>query len=476
MKRESVLRNNVFLFGSEAAARVLAFLLFAVAARWLGPRDLGRYTFAVGFAELLKLFLDLGTHPLLVREVAASPPKLAGQLRVTLRAKGLLVLGVLAIVVLVGSATGYRPDMRPVVAVALVAMVLNSYAELWQAVFKGLERMSLVALARFAHAAVRVGVGVIVVVAGGGLAGLITVYLGSAFFHMLFSFSLAQPVVRRHSSRGDPLHLAELVAEAAPLSLVVIFVTLYSSLGRVFIHFMRTDAEVAWYDAAYRFVGSLGVVASVISQVALPAMSRLWRRDSTGFSQVVEKSFKFLVSLALPLGVGGTLLSAELVRFIYGGEYDPSSTALAILVWAVAAIFTSSVFYHLLIATRRQRLLAILTGVGALGNVLLNLVVVPRWGFIGASANGLITEAGVLAGVLIASRHAVRLGRLAAFLPRPLVGCLLVAGACLTLRGVHPLVAMVVAAALYVGFLFASGHIEKDEVAAVTRLIRELRR
>jgi O-antigen/teichoic acid export membrane protein len=475
VRRDSVLRNNVFLFGSEATARALAFVLVAVAARWLGPEDFGRYAFAVGLAELLKLFLDLGTHPLLVREVAASPSRLRGQLRVTLRAKGLLVIGVLAVMVLLGLGTGYRADMRPVVAVALVAMVLNSYAELWQAVFKGLERMSLVALARFVHAVVRVGIGVVVVIAGGGLAGLIAVYVASALVHMVLSNCLVRPAVRGHAVGGDPPGLGELIGEAAPLSLVIIFVTLYSSLGRVFIHLMRSDAEVGWYDAAYRFVGSLGVVASVVSQVALPAMSRLWRKDDAGFDQVVEKSFKFLVSLALPLGVGGTLLAPQLVRFLYGEAYDPASGALAVLVWVVAAVFLSSVFYHLLIATRRQRLLAALTGTGALVNVLLNLILVPRLGFMGAAVSGLITEAGILVGVVIASASSVRLGRLAALLPRPVAGCLVVAGSCLALRGVHPLLAIAVAGVAYVGFLYVSGYVERDELGAVRRLVSPTR-
>ncbi len=469
MRRDSPLRNNVFLFGSEGAARALAFVLVVVAARWLGKEVYGRYASAVALAELLKLFLDLGTHQLLVREVASQPSRLLGQLRVTLRAKGLLVLGVLGAVFILGWAIDYRPDMRAIVAVALVATVFNSYAELWQAVFKGLERMSSVALARFVHALVRVGAGVVVIIAGGGLPGLITVYVASALVHMLLSRALLQRPLRSHPGSIDHPRLGELVAEAAPLSLVIIFVTFYNSLGTVMIHLMRPDAEAGWYNAAYKLVINLGVVASVVSQVALPVMSRSWDRNLTDFNEVVEKSFKFLLSFALPLGVGGALLAKPLILFFYGSDYGPAGRALAVLTWVVAAVFMSSVFYHLLIATRRQRLLAYLTGLGALTNLVLNLFAIPRWGFMGAAVSALITEVGVLLGVVVASLPLVRPQHLAAILPRPMVGCLFVAAVCLLLGPVHPLAAVFGSVLVYVGFLLVSGHVEKDEIAAVRR-------
>ncbi len=467
MRRDSPLRNNFFLFGSEGTARALAFILVVVAVRWLGPEEYGRYAWAVAFAELLKLFVDLGTHQLLVREVAARPSRLLGQLRATLRLKGIVALGVLAAVSLIGWAADYRADMRPVVAMALVAMVLNSYAELWQAVFRGLERMSLAAVARFVHAVFRVGVGAAVVLAGGGLRGLIAVYLASALVHFVLSWALCRKPLRQEMAWERPPELAALLKEAAPLSLVVIFVTFYNSLGRLLIGFMRSDVEVGWYDAAHKLVGNLGVIASVVSQVALPVMSRSWNRDPAAFREVVEKSFKFLVSFALPLGVGGSTLATPLVLFFYGRKCEPAGGALAVLAWVVSAIFMSSVFYHLLIATRRQRLLAYLTGFGALTNLVLNLVAIPRWGFMGAAVSALITEAGILIGVVAASASSVSLGHLARLLPRPLVGCLLVAGVCLLLGPVHPLAAVLVSIPLYVGFLLVSGYVERDEISAV---------
>jgi O-antigen/teichoic acid export membrane protein len=475
MRRDSPLRNNIFLFGSESTARALALVLVVVAVRWLGPEEYGRYAWAVAFAELLKLFVDLGTHQLLVREVAARPARLLGQLRATLKLKAVVALVVLALVFLIGWAAGYRADMRPIVGLALVAMVLNSYAELWQAVFRGLERMSLAAAARFVHAVFRVGVGVVVVVAGGGVRGLITVYLLSALVHFVLSWALSRGPLRQEMVWAEPPRLSALLREAAPLSLVVVFVTLYSSLGRLLVGFMRSDVEVGWYDAAFKLVGNLGVVASVVSQVALPVMSRSWGKAPAAFGEVVEKSFKFLVSFALPLGVGGSLLGTPLVLFFYGRECEPAGGALAILAWVVSAIFMSSVFYHLLIATRRQRLLAYLTGVGALANLVLNLVAIPLWGFMGAAVSALITEVGILVGVAAASAPSIKLGRLARLLPRPLAGCLFVAGVCLLLGPVHPLAAVLISVPVYVGFLLISGYVEKDEIAAVRRLTRGAR-
>jgi len=94
----------------------------------------------------------------------------------------------------------------------------------------------------------------------------------------------------------------------------------------------------------------------------------------------------------LPLSIGTTLLADKITLLLYGNSYIPSILALKILVWIVVLTFINIAFGNLVTATNHQNILTRQTGYCLILNILLNLILIPKFSFIGASIATVITE------------------------------------------------------------------------------------
>jgi len=121
-------------------------------------------------------------------------------------------------------------------------------------------------------------------------------------------------------------------------------------------------------------------------------MSRFFVSSIDSLKVALEKSFKYLVLIAIPLGLGITLLSDQIIFVLYGQAYSQSAGALQILIWADVVFLIDYSFTILLMASNRQKLNTITLGLCALLNAVLNIIFIPQYGFIAAALILLVTQ------------------------------------------------------------------------------------
>jgi O-antigen/teichoic acid export membrane protein len=175
------------------------------------------------------------------------------------------------------------------------------------------------------------------------------------------------------------------------------------------------------------------------------------------------------------VGVGLALFAEPLTTAIYGHQYEDAVTAVRLLGGAAALYAVSYLSSYLMVSQGRQRLIAWITGAVAVENVVLNLLVIPRWSFNGAAAVTSISELTHAVAFLIVAQMTVgriALGRVAL---GPAVGALGMLAAALLID--FGLGGMLVAAAAYVLLLIAVERwLYPDDVKAVVGLVRPLLR
>jgi O-antigen/teichoic acid export membrane protein len=96
--------------------------------------------------------------------------------------------------------------------------------------------------------------------------------------------------------------------------------------------------------------------------------------------------------LALPLGVGTTLLAGRIILFIYNSQYSNSILALQILIWSAVFICFSNTFGCLAGSANMQKASMKIAGICMVINVALNLMIIPVYSYIGASVTTVATE------------------------------------------------------------------------------------
>jgi O-antigen/teichoic acid export membrane protein len=187
-----------------------------------------------------------------------------------------------------------------------------------------------------------------------------------------------------------------------------------------------------------------------------------------------EKYFKYMLVLAVPIGVGTTLLANRIILLIFGNGYTPSVVALQILVWVFVFGCTGSAFYQLLPATNNQRKGMKVAAICMASNIALNLLLIPRYSYAGAGIAAVATQ-GI--GLAIGFWYCKKLGY---SLPRKLISTAIkvaVATSAMAASVIvfHQLIlpwVILTSALLYFALLFAVRGIDKEDLDIIKTVLR----
>jgi len=152
------------------------------------------------------------------------------------------------------------------------------------------------------------------------------------------------------------------------------------------------DEVVGWYNAAYRLVLVLLSIPIAFNSAIFPVISRFYVTAPNNVKFVFEKHFKYMPMIGIPIGVGITILADKIILLVFGEEYLPSVRALQVLVWTLVLIFARTAFERLFESINRQILVTKAFGGCALLNIVLNIILIPKFSYIGAAIATLITD------------------------------------------------------------------------------------
>jgi O-antigen/teichoic acid export membrane protein len=231
-------------------------------------------------------------------------------------------------------------------------------------------------------------------------------------------------------------------------------IALWSSLQVLLLSRMASETEVGLYSAAAQVLVPVGLLFLSAERTLFPVMCRRFDPSFRGLKQVSERAIALLLALALPISVGLFALADPALLLLYGKkEFLAAAPALRILVWGIALKSLTHVLGQVLLAGRRERVTLRIVAVNALVSLGLGLLLVGRFGPVGAAL------ATLLAGVADAIQHYVPVSRLLAGISlgrlawRPGVACLCMAGVLAAARDWGVFLSAAAAASAYAGAL-----------------------
>ncbi|HXM20919.1 MAG TPA: flippase [Terriglobales bacterium] len=367
----------------DLIAKAMSFFAFVYLARILGVASFGVLEFAGSVLTYLLLIADGGLEMWGTREAANTTdlPALAARI-VPLR----LLLATISFVLLLAVLPlfpGY-PSLRAVLVIYGLTVFAQAASLKW--VFMGQQSMSGVArglvigqgifaatVVALVHSPARL-VWVPVLRLAGDL--VTTLYFARWFRRVHGQFSL------RMTWRG----MLTVLKPALTIGLSLAMGLLNYNFDAILLGFLRGPTFVGWYNAAYKLI-LVGLSVAITYFTGLfPALSRLYVKNREEFRLLVRRSTELWLGFVVPLVVGGTFLADPVIRFLYGAAYANSAAPFKILVWSAALVVLRWVYMDSLRATGHQALDLRCAVTSAALNVGLNILLIPRFGMIGAAS------------------------------------------------------------------------------------------
>jgi O-antigen/teichoic acid export membrane protein len=387
-----IAKNVAVLTLSDIFQKILSFILVIYIARILGDVNFGKYSFAFSFCSLFLILSDLGISQYMIREVARNKmltSKFMGNVAII---KILLSIATYAFIVILMNWMDYPADTRIVVYVIGLSLIIGSFSRVFNSIFTAFEEMEYNALlATLEKIVVTIG-GIYILFAGYGLVHFAFIFLAGSIFGLAGSVTVATRKFAKPNFEVDGLFCRRIIKESLPFALSWVFISIYFYINIVILSKMKGDEVVGWYNAAYNLISALIFIPSIFTTVVFPTLSFLYSFSQGSLRLAYSKSFKYLLSISMPVVCGTILLAPNFIYFIYGSEFSNSINALRILIVAFVFICIDAILQTVLNAMNMQTLVMKVTGIAALTSVLLNLLLIPIFSLYGASIATVLTE------------------------------------------------------------------------------------
>jgi O-antigen/teichoic acid export membrane protein len=384
--------NTSWMFAEQILRLVAGLLVGVWVARYLGPDKFGIYSYAVAFVSLFGAASKMGLDNIIVRDLVHYPDKRDEYLGTAfwLKVAGAIVsMGILTIAVKFISkdttinlyifiiASGLIFQSFDVVDFYFQSKVLSKYVSICRMVQLALS--SILKLYLIFIKADLFWFVLVVLIDNTTLAITLAIAYWRqklGYFFNSFVFSTAKKMLK----------------SSWPLILASIVIMIYMRIDQIMIKEMLGEHEVGLYSAAVRLSEIWYFIPVIVVNSLFPAIVNAKRISAELYQKRLQRLYSLMAWMAIGIAVPMTFLSEWLVVLLYGNAYKQAGQVLMIHIWASVFVFLGVAFGRYLTAENLNIKLLYRTLLGATSNVLLNLILIPKYGIRGAAISLFLSQ------------------------------------------------------------------------------------
>ena len=378
-----VFKNSAALTLSTLLERGVAFLLPVYVARFIGRTAWGEFSTAQSFTLITISISYWGFQQYLPREVARDKTRTGDYLGASLLIVLVTSIGFTLLSFGVVELLDYEPTVDRLIKVGLLVTVLASAeASIFESVITALERMEWIMLVRFPATIARTAAGLWLLLNGADI--VVLFYLLGAYYltiSVVYFWLLRRSGVRL---RVERTMLRKLTIGAIPFVLVVIAGETFNQVDRIFISKIVSIEQVGVYATGILFVQVAQMVAPAVMGALFPLLSRLFVRSQTLFIEVSQRLFKWLLVGMFPPVLTLIAIAPLLIVGVFSADYLPSIPVLQLAALSLVPILATRLLYRVILASDNERFALPVAVARSSVNIALNLLLLPRFGIIGA--------------------------------------------------------------------------------------------
>ena len=387
-------KNTSWLFGEKILRMIVGLFVGVWVARYLGPEQFGLFSYAQSFVGLFTAFATLGLDGIVVRELVKDETRCDELIGTAFWLKlmgAFAVLAVLAIAVNFTSNDHFTNILVFIIASATIFQSFNVVDMYFQSKVMGkyivyanvisLLLSSIVKVALILYDAPLIAFAWTIVfdsfiLACGFLYFYIKNHLNINLLHVRFEKSTAVSLLR----------------DSWPLILSGMVIAIYMKIDQVMIKEMMNSEAVGQYAAAVRISEAWYFIPMVIASSLFPAIINAKKQSEELYHARLQKLYNLMVWMAIAIALPMTFLSDWVIHLLYGNQYNQAGSVLMIHIWTGVFIFLGVASGKWFMAENLQMLAFLRTFYGMIINIILNIILIPKYGIQGAATATLISQ------------------------------------------------------------------------------------
>lgn len=247
---------------------------------------------------------------------------------------------------------------------------------------------------------------------------------------------------------------------------------------RYFITHFLGLSETGIFSSSSMLASFLSLLYFPISYVLFPQVIKL--REQKRFADIkgyIESSTRFFLTLAIPMGAGITIVSQPLLRILSTSEFLAGKEIVLLLAIGTVFLGVYQINTSLILADNKAKWLAVITGAGCVTSVMLNFLLIPRLGIMGAAVANCISYLVLAIITTVWTRRTIRYSFHLPYLGKVVLSAAAMVLSLIFLRldsGLGLLVAIVLGSAVFGAGLVVSRAFTSDERRLIGKALTSL--
>lgn len=394
-------RFRVEVFGRLVNV-VLGLLLITILARLLNPDGYGLLYLTVSVLGIIQVLADLGLKSSNSKYISEYKEKDHSQIYPIIRTTFVMLLVLLflsSISIFISRAHMAdllgEPQLEDLLIVGIVYILSHSLFSFIRKSLQGLEDIGGTAILAIVQSVTKFILALSFVVGGFGVIGALTGYALSGLIGFLLGIVLLYrnhyEIFRAATELESGLR-RRIIEYSIPVTVTTVGRKLDTRFDTILIGFFLNPTAVGFYTVAKQVVAFAQTPAKSLGFTLGPTFgAKKAAGDLEAASRMFEKSLVNTLLLYIPAAVGIVLVAEPAITLVFGGDYANAVPVLQILSLYLILIASNQIISNALHYLGRSKSRAILRSITAVLNLLLNILLIPLFGIVGAATATVIT-------------------------------------------------------------------------------------
>lgn len=392
---KSIKSNYIFNLLNSLSQLLFPLITFPYASRIMMADGIGQVQFFSSIISYISLFTCLGIPMYAIREVAKVRSDMRQMstttIEILLLHAMLTVIGYVAVAIICLTVSDVQTDI-PLFLILSATIFFTAIGCEW--FYQGIEDFKYVAIRGLIVKIISVGLLFLFVktkedILWYGAYTVLGVLGGNIFNFLRLRKYVDRKIVDIHN-----IHPLRHLKPAIHIFVFNVITSIYLQLNTVLLGFLKDVAAVGYFTAATKLMYMTMSVSNSLGSVMMPRASNLIAENKMDeFKSVVQKSYDFIIAISIPLAIGLIFTSKSAVLLLSGNSFYPSILASQIVAINIISIGISGVMgIQILYPMGKINIVILCTFLGAIINVIANVLLIPRYGHYGTAVAFAMTE------------------------------------------------------------------------------------
>jgi len=406
--KQKIAYNTIAQLVGKAATTLTTLLLTVLITRRFGPSGYGDFTIMMAYSALFYIVADFGLNAIATRDFASDESKIVRYFKNLIGLRLVMALVLFAIGVAALVFFPYSRFVKVGILVSLLTIFTQALYSSGNAVFQTKLRYDLSVLAAILGSGVILVLSFLAVTRGFGLLPIVGSYVVGGVVMVGVSLFFVRRIVGVVGVGKDFGLWRYLFMAALPLGITTIFTVVLQKADALLLSVLKGSEAVGLYGASYKIFEFALVFPTFFVNSVYPIMVRHFQDGQERLVRTIKFSGLFLFAVSLVASVVGYFLAPWIIKVVAGPEFFESVRALRLLLLGLPVFYLSALFLWLLITLGKQKQIPFVYAVGALVNVVLNVILIPRYSFHASAVITWTSELLILVLLIYFSRKALK--------------------------------------------------------------------